>query len=340
MQNFGTALRLLLFTLALVVLSPALCLANADRIFQENNDAVVVINTIDKNGRPMGQGSGFIISNDGAVVTNHHVIADATKILIKLGGETIPVDRVISKDKSNDLAVLKIRYGQYPTVTLGSINDISIGESVYVIGSPQGLENTISDGIVSGLREMKQGKRVLQITAPVSPGSSGGPVFNAEGNVIGVVTFQVTEAQNLNFAMPIDLINYSSGVNRNYKISDPVLPVPEYKKTEKRSVSTGPSSLKLTTKDSKSGKHPAEEAEHWFKKGFFYGKSGMHKEEINAYRKAVALNPGHAKAHYNLGLAYLGLSDINAALQQHDKLKKIDQKLSEKLIGRISSYKN
>ncbi len=304
MLKYAAAIKTTFTLLAFMLIFPALCLANADRIFQENNDAVVVINTYGKKNKPMGQGSGFIISTNGVIVTNHHVIDGAVKIFVKMGEKRIKVDHVISKDKANDIAVLKIKRGNYPLVSMGSMDDISIGENVYVIGSPQGLENTISDGILSGLRELTLGKKVLQITAPISPGSSGGPVFNEEGNVIGIVTFQVKAAQNLNFAMPIDLIKYSAGTKKP-PIAQPPTPVaPEVKKPKPVIVNSGPSSFTFTTDDKPVDNKTSAEADSWFKLGLSYGKTGIHTKEINAYKKAIGIDPAHAKAHYNLGIVY------------------------------------
>lgn len=370
MQRHDLTIKKILIIIALLLL-PYTSLADAGKIFKDNNDAVVVIKTYDKKNNPLAQGSGFIISKNGAIVTNHHVIEGADSIYVKIDGKAVKVEDIISDDKENDLAVLKVRAGNYPVVTLGSIDNIAIGENVYVIGSPQGLENTISDGILSGIREMAPGKKVLQITAPISPGSSGGPVFNEKGSVVGIVTFLFMKAQNLNFAMPIDLISYSSGTKKSsvgkIEIPDNI----EVKKTEYTAASYENSSMKITTSDDINKKAPAEEAEYWYKLGLSYGKKSMRKEEINSYKKAIKLNPEHAMAHYSLGLAYidLGIYDesikafeeaiklrpnyaeaiynlgfvyltVNkkeASLLQYNKLKEIDPKLSEKLMGQIKS---
>jgi len=194
------------FLLIAILSNPALSLADANKIFNENNRSVVVIVALDKQGNPVGQGSGFVVRSDGAIITNYHVISGAEDIQVKAGEEVLPVEGIIYIDKENDLVILKAKAKALPAVRLGDIAKVSVGEKVYVIGSPQGLENTISDGILSGIREVDPKRKIIQITAPVSEGSSGGPVFNDNGEVIGIVTFLIKEAQNLNFAMPINVL--------------------------------------------------------------------------------------------------------------------------------------
>jgi S1-C subfamily serine protease len=197
-----------LFTLIfLIILLPAISFANADKIFKENNKAVVVVVAYNEKGEPISQGSGFIVRADGAIVTNYHIISNAVDIKVKVGDKVLDVEGLIHTDKENDLVILKIKGEKLPIVKIGDIEKANIGEKVYVISSPEGLENTISDGILSGIREIEgTNKKILQITAPVSKGSSGGPVFNKNGEVIGIATFLIEEAQNLNFAMPVNLI--------------------------------------------------------------------------------------------------------------------------------------
>ncbi|MBI4843067.1 MAG: trypsin-like peptidase domain-containing protein [Nitrospirae bacterium] len=197
---------LLLLLLAFI---PALVFADAENIFKENSKAVVVIVTLDNNG-DVTQGSGFIVRADGAIVTNYHVISNATDIKVKAGDKTLDVEGLIYKDEENDLVILKAKGEKLPVVKTGNFEKTNVGEKVYVISSPEGLENTISDGILSGIRDIDEKRKVLQITAPVSAGSSGGPVFNKDGEVIGIATFIIQTAQNLNFAMPINFFRYSS----------------------------------------------------------------------------------------------------------------------------------
>lgn len=150
-----------------------------------------------------GQGSGVVIDS-GSVITNCHVTRDATEIRVKAGAQALPA-KVAVADESLDLCSLDVPRLDAPAVAMGTIEGLRTGQRVYAIGAPMGLELTLSEGIVSALREMDSGK-VIQTTAPVSPGSSGGGLFTADGQLVGIVTFQHRFGQNLNFALPADWI--------------------------------------------------------------------------------------------------------------------------------------
>lgn len=153
-----------------------------------------------------GSGSGFIVDPKGWIVTNDHVIKGARRIHVGVGGEDaeIPAE-VIAKWPELDLAVLSIEGGDLPFLPLGDPTAVEIGTEVYALGSPLGLRNSVSKGILSA-RRAEEGLELLQITAPVSPGSSGGPVLTANGEVLGVTVGYLSEGQNLNFAIPANYV--------------------------------------------------------------------------------------------------------------------------------------
>ncbi len=153
---------------------------------------------------PNGQGTGFFAGADGRILTNFHVIRGAGEAVVVTADLVEHKDiEVIGIDRAHDLAVLSIGVrGQRPLV-LGDSESAAVGERVVAIGNPLGFGDTISDGLLSGVRQFDDGS-VLQISAPISSGSSGGPVFNERGEVIGVSTFVITKGQNLNFAVPIN----------------------------------------------------------------------------------------------------------------------------------------
>lgn len=181
---------------------------SAAEIAKASSDAVVLITTFDAFDKQLALGSGFIVSPDGKVATNHHVIEGAHSFTVKLNsGASFASGQVIADDPEKDLAVLKVDGRNLPTLGLQSMSATSIGERVVAIGSPLGLENTVSDGLLSGVREDGKGRRWIQTTAAVSHGNSGGPLIGEDGKVIGVVTLGVMEgAQNLNFAVPADAL--------------------------------------------------------------------------------------------------------------------------------------
>ena len=174
-------------------------------IVKSSIDAVVLVVVSDAAGKEVGQGSGFIISPDGKIVTNYHVIEGADSAIVKLSnGAFFPVDGVLATSKDDDLAVIKVFGRNLPFLPFGDSEKLSIGDRVIAIGSPLGLQNTVTDGIVSALRDDSKGRNWIQTTAPASPGNSGGPLLNLEGDVVGVITFGAKVGQNLNFAAPIN----------------------------------------------------------------------------------------------------------------------------------------
>jgi len=182
---------------------------SSKEIFDSCSPAVICIETYDANEKPCALGSGFFITSNGVAVTNFHVLEDATFAVAKLGGNWYTVMGVLYFDKELDFAVIKTNAANVPYLNIGDSSDIYSGDKIYTIGNPQGLTNTISDGIISNpKREDFNG--MIQITAPISSGSSGGALLNSRGEAIGITTGTLTSGQNLNFAVPI-----SEVVNKN-----------------------------------------------------------------------------------------------------------------------------
>ena len=194
-------------TSVLLLLIALLSLAGARmtpaEIRQEYGDAVVTITTYSSAEGTIGLGSGFIVDPSGVIVTCYHVIDGAYPAVVRLlNGASFGDISVLGYDSLRDIAVIKVKGRGLAKARLAGSDDIEVGEPVVAIGNPRGLENTVSDGLLSGVREMK-GETMLQISAPISPGSSGGPVFNASGQVIGVAAATLEDGQNLNFCVPI-----------------------------------------------------------------------------------------------------------------------------------------
>lgn len=174
----------------------------AQEIARKAFGSTVLLVMEDSNGQPLSLGSGFFI-RDGEVVSNLHVIEGAARGYVKIVGQKAKYDieGVTAVDLERDLVVLKISGARAPRLILGSSDVAQVGETVYAVGNPHGLEGTFSQGIISSIREVGADK-LLQITAPISPGSSGGPVLNGTGEVIGVSVATFRGGQNLNFAIP------------------------------------------------------------------------------------------------------------------------------------------
>ena len=156
----------------------------------------------DANGQPLGLGSGFFVRN-GQVATNLHVVEGAARGYAKLVARKTKhdIEGLTAIDAKRDLVILKVSVLDVPVLSLGDSDVLQVGELVYAVGNPHGFEGTFSQGIISSIRGVGTDK-LLQLTAPVSPGSSGGPVLNGEGEVIGVSVATFRGGQNLNFAIP------------------------------------------------------------------------------------------------------------------------------------------
>lgn len=161
----------------------------AEQIAKKALAATVYLEMKDRNGETLGFGSGFFVK-ENLIATNFHVIEGAAKGTAKLVGKytTYAIEGITVTDPKNDLALLKVNaYGIKP-LPLGDSNNIKIGEAVYVAGNPLGMEGTFSDGIISN-RPTRYAQERLQMTAPISPGSNGGPILNRKGEVIGVSVY-------------------------------------------------------------------------------------------------------------------------------------------------------
>jgi serine protease Do len=168
---------------------------------------------------PGGQGSGFLINEDGFLITNFHVIEGETQISVEvywsrdgqLERKTYKQVRIVAMNKFQDLALLKIEdedAPQFRYVPLGSADALSVGERVFAIGSPLGLERTVTEGILSTKTRELQGMLYLQTTAQINPGNSGGPLFNLKGEVIGVTNMKITFGEGLGFAIPVEALKF------------------------------------------------------------------------------------------------------------------------------------
>lgn len=187
---------------------PILSTMTGPQIFKKWSDSTVVVLSFDRRGDMLGQGSGFIVSPDGVVATNYHVIESAYEVFIRLAnGKSYQDTTLIAGYPDFDIAILKIEEAEpFNYVFFGDSDEVQIGEQVLAIGSPLGLENTISDGVISGKRDIGD-ITLLQITAPISSGSSGGALLNMKGEIIGITSIGSRwNTQNLNFVIPINAL--------------------------------------------------------------------------------------------------------------------------------------
>jgi S1-C subfamily serine protease len=163
--------------------------------------SVVIVENFNGDGEKAGQGSGYVFSSDGIVITNYHVIRGAKSLNVRMPGqEPFRVNSVLGYEIEHDIAALQLRGSSLPPLLTEPIEEPKVGDRVVAIGAPLGLESTVSEGIVSALRDAGT-MHIIQTTASISPGSSGGPLLNEYGKVIGLTTSTVRDGQSLNFVV-------------------------------------------------------------------------------------------------------------------------------------------
>ncbi len=199
----------------------ALAQSSAKEIYASSKDAMVEITALDKKGKAMSTGSGFFITEDGYIATNYHVIKGAygLSIVKYTGGSAVASVKIVAYSETSDVAILKIetsgeRYLEFSSTA------VETGDTIYTLGSTLGLTDTFTYGVVSNADRYVSGKPCIQFTAPISGGNSGGPLLDSTGKVIGIVTMQITDGQNINFAVKSSVVE---GVNTQ-RLETPVEP--------------------------------------------------------------------------------------------------------------------
>src|ERR1035438_5366364 len=163
--------------------------------------SVVLVENFNEDGEKAGQGSGYVFSSDGIVITNYHVIRGAKSLNVKVPGrEPYRVDSILGYEIDHDVAAIQVSGASLPALSTETIEEPKVGDRVVAIGAPLGLESTVSEGIVSAIRDAGT-MHIIQTTASISPGSSGGPLLNEFGRVIGLTTSTVLNGQSINFVV-------------------------------------------------------------------------------------------------------------------------------------------
>jgi tetratricopeptide (TPR) repeat protein len=313
-----------IFSLFLILAaSPGGGQENLPVLIKKVEPSIVVIFTFNKEGKILGQGTGFVINKEGDVITNYHVLYGANRAIIKTtDGKEYPVRQILAEDKVGDLIRVSVDVSERTMPFLPILTTLpEVGERVIVIGTPLGLDKTVSDGIVSAVREIPEFGKIIQVTAPISAGSSGSPVINMKGEVVGIATFFIVAGQNLNFAIPGEKIArmvihqgetlsereeermkdwlasaegvYTSGL-RYLLAEDYEKALPYFLETVRRNP-----------------KH----AQAFFQIGYCRAKLGQYKEAIEPYKQAIVLKPEDAEIYNNLCVAFGRVSRYDEAIQ-------------------------
>jgi tetratricopeptide (TPR) repeat protein len=292
--------------------------------------SAVAIETFDSRGEKLSRGSGFFIDND-RIVTNRHVIENAHRAEVHSStGVVFPVKGVLAVDAEGDIALLKID-APNPAIRPLPLDKTSPqeGESIVVIGNPLGLEGSVTNGIVSAVRDIPTFGRIIQITAAISSGSSGSPVVNMQGQVIGIATLQVTGGQSVNFAIPSERISQLQ-IASVMSLSELVASSGRNKRA--KAVQFFRNGLSFLSKDDcekalpyfeKATESDSSYADAWAQSGFCNEKLGRHSEALEASKKAVSLRPS-AESYFNIGLASFYLKQYREAADAYRAAIKLD----------------
>ena len=315
--------RMPLITLVVVLL--CFTTSNAQtvpQIAEKALAATVSLEMRDRNGAVLSRGSGFFVRSN-LLATNYHVIEGAARGTAKLVDryKAYTIEGITATDKTNDLVLLKVSvYGINP-LPLGDSDTVRIGETVYVAGNPLGLEGTVSDGIISSRRD-RYTKGRLQMTAPISPGSSRGPVLNSKGKVIGVSVsgYHGLGAQNLNFAIPSSYLKTllaRSGTVQPFSEESQSISAETYFIRGREKFELGDYEAAIADFDAAIRLQPNNTLAYCGR-GFAKEGLGQYFAAISDYDTAIRLQPDYADAYYSRGNAKSNLGQHFAAIADYD----------------------
>jgi tetratricopeptide (TPR) repeat protein len=299
--------------------------------------SVVAIVTYSKEGKLLGQGSGFFISKGGDLVSNHHVLQGASSAEIKTSdGKVYKIKNILAEDRVGDLIRLSVDIPEeavHPLSLRAMLPEV--GEKVFVIGTPFGLEKTVSDGIVSAIREIPTLGKILQLTAPISPGSSGSPVLDMKGEVIGVATFFIVAGQNLNFAIPGTRISHLISGRRQSLSEREEVRIEDWLTSPEGLYTTGLRFLMVENFEKalpfflETVKKNPHHADAFFQMGYCLRNLGKYPEAIASYERAFRLKPEDPEIPNNLCVAYGMAGRFSEALESCTTALRLKPDLAE-----------
>jgi tetratricopeptide (TPR) repeat protein len=294
--------------LAAFALTPA-------EVFEQVKDSVVVVRALNAQGKPTSQGSGVMLPS-AQIATNCHVIKDSVRFQVGRGKQFFAAE-LRASDGEKDLCLLVALGFAARPVVLGKAAALKVGEAVYAVGSPQGLELSLSNGIVSQLRGGPP--PFIQTTAAISPGSSGGGLFDAEGRLVGITTFFLQGGQSLNFAVPVEWL---AEIKPGRKLAVTARSGPDWmaravvleEKKDWRGLLDW--CRQWTRADSGN-------ADAWKKVAWAYSRLEREADAVESYRRALQIRPSDAEGWTLLGMSYESLDRFTDAIAAHREAVRI-----------------
>lgn len=309
--------------------SPVWAVNDLTKLVKSIQPAVATVVVYDVNGDVANIGTGFFIDKTGILVTNHHVLLGKFSAEIRTaGGSTYAIKTVIAESQATDLIKVRVDIPPEKVHWLKvSAKPPLVAQHVVVVGSPMGLEQSVSDGIVSSVREIPGLGTFYQMSAPISPGSSGSPVVNLDGKVVGVATFQFLQGQNLNFAIAgnsiLDLKADESGQSLSewtFKKSNQKSRLAEEMCRKGFSFSIGGQDQKAIEYFKMATENDPDSTTAWYGLGYCYAGKDSHSDAIDAYKQAIRTNPANEISHYHLGNYYFKIGRYDDAIATFKKV--------------------
>jgi hypothetical protein len=333
-KNIPLVIRLIGPVFFLAILPAQVYALTPDQIFDKVKDSIVVVKTLDAQGRLKGQGSGVLLPS-GKIATNCSVVEGGDSFRVSRGKELVRAALYV-EDGEKDICLLNAKGITGIPAQLGKAADLKAGDAVYVVGAPQGLELSLSSGIVAQLRGGPP--PLIQTTAAISPGSSGGGLFDEEGRLVGLTTLYLEGGQSLNFAMPVEWIgevrpgrkkaarghSQTEWLKRSIaleQMKDWQGMLDWCRKWTKREPENANAWSCLGVAYNE-GYHQTIRIDQeyvftWFSLGLTYFTLKRYNDAIDAYRQALHINPEFADAWFSLGVAYDGLNRYNDAIDAY-----------------------
>ena len=342
-QKLSQPLLQALCLLILVAPIAAFAQETLPELIKRVKPSVVTVITYNDKGDPLVTGSGFFI-RPGQVITNLHVMEGARRAEVRTfdgKGKTYPVAGLLNVDEDADLAILSIDIPQERAHSLEVSGELpEEGEQIFVIGNPLRLEGSVSDGIVSAVREVPNLGKIIQITAPISHGNSGSPLFNMRGQVIGVVTIKVTNGQNINLAMAASRVtelqpkeklltlDELAAMNRSAHQKQPEAHAEWSYRNGLNSLWLGNYESALSFFENAVNENPTR-VEAWIQVGYCNVKQGKNSDAIRAYQQAIKLRPNSVDAHNRLGDAYYYAGSFDKAIESYRQAVRLQPRMAE-----------
>ena len=303
LKYFVPFISLFIFSGSVFSLEPA-------EVFARVKQSIVVVYAADSVGVVLSQGSGVVIDRH-SIVTNCHVIEDAPDVYIENHIGRVKSERLVG-DIEKDVCFVKNTLSEFVPIKLGNTQNLEVGSVVYAIGSPKGLNLSLSNGIVSQLRGSVP--PMIQTTAPISPGSSGGGLFDSNGLLVGITTFNIVDGQSLNFALPVEWVKSvksnntalaeSTPYSRRVKFFDAVK-----EKNYQAAVMVAEGWVRA---------HP-EDAEGYYRLGLAYSMLKQYQKSIEAYGIGLKLAPHYGPLWLQVGNAYFLQGQHSGALAAYQE---------------------